>query len=96
MSKFMLMLSLLLGSLAGLGSASQANEAASLAKQVEAGSLFQADYYVGQPVWIFWPKSGKWYPGHILKAEAGAYFVHYAGYGPEWDEWVGPGSLQPR
>jgi hypothetical protein len=96
MSKFLLSIGLFLGALAGLGSAAQAGEARGLANQVQASTLAQAGYYVGQYVWIYWPKDGQWYSGEILKVDAGAYLVRYAGFGPEWNEWVYSDRLKPR
>lgn len=30
----------------------------------------------------------QWWPGEILKQEGENYFIHYKGYGDQWDEWV--------
>jgi len=31
---------------------------------------------------------GQWWPAEILQAQENGYFIHYKGYGPEWDEWI--------
>lgn len=35
----------------------------------------------------------QWWPGEILKQEGENYFIHYKGYGNNWDEWVTPERL---
>lgn len=37
---------------------------------------------------------GSWWPGVVLKADGEKRYVHYLGYGDEWDEWVGPARLR--
>lgn len=46
----------------------------------------------GDKVQIFWKHT--WYPGTILKVKGKRAFIHYTGYGPKWDEWVGPTRLR--
>lgn len=41
---------------------------------------------VGEKVQAEW--EGSWYPAVILKAEPGRYFLHWEGYGDDWDGWV--------
>jgi hypothetical protein len=48
----------------------------------------------GQVVEIQW--GGQWWPGTILKTEGGKAYVHFDGYGPEWDFWATPDRLRPR
>lgn len=31
---------------------------------------------------------GRWYPAEIIASSNNQHYVHYVGYGPEWDEWV--------
>ncbi len=38
---------------------------------------------------------GEWWKALILRAEGKKSFVHYAGYGSEEDEWVGPDRIRP-
>jgi len=42
----------------------------------------------GDPVSILW--HGSWYPAHVLRARGNKIYIHYDGYGSNWDEWVGP------
>ncbi len=49
-------------------------------------------YSVGESVQVKW--KGSWYPATVLKAGDGKYYIHYAGYGSNWDEWVGPGRIK--
>jgi hypothetical protein len=37
---------------------------------------------------------GGWYPGEMLQQNGGKYFVHYTGYGNDWDEWVGAARIK--
>jgi hypothetical protein len=49
----------------------------------------------GALVSVLW--KGKWYPATVLRVKGGPlYFVHYDGYGSNWDEWVGPGRIRTR
>ncbi|MBM3501265.1 MAG: hypothetical protein FJX74_21650 [Armatimonadetes bacterium] len=48
----------------------------------------------GQPVEIQW--GGQWWPGTVLKTEGGKAYVHFEGYGPEWDFWATPDRVRPR
>jgi hypothetical protein len=38
---------------------------------------------------------GAWYPARVLEEDGASLRVHYAGYGDEWDEWVGPDRVRP-
>ncbi|NUN50950.1 MAG: caspase family protein [Candidatus Brocadiae bacterium] len=40
----------------------------------------------GAAVKVEW--KGKWYPAKVMQVEDDFAFVHYDGYGNEWDEWV--------
>lgn len=51
-----------------------------------------SDFPPGARVAIEW--SGGWYPGTILRADAGRYRVRYDGYGSHWDEWVTAARLR--
>jgi hypothetical protein len=37
---------------------------------------------------------GQWYPATVVREEKGKFYVHYVGYGPEWDEWVGKDRIR--
>lgn len=39
-------------------------------------------------------RAGKWYISQILAIKDGKYLVHYIGWDPKWDEWVGPEKLR--
>ena len=34
--------------------------------------------------------NGQWYPAEVLQTKDGKHFIHYTGYGSNWDEWVSP------
>ncbi len=55
-------------------------------------SLAGPAYSVGDSVQVKW--KGTWYPAKILKAQGGQFFIHYDGYGSNWDEWVGLGRMK--
>lgn len=40
----------------------------------------------GAKVEVLWKKV--WYPATVLKVDGGTHYIHYTGYGDEWDEWV--------
>jgi hypothetical protein len=37
---------------------------------------------------------GTWYRGSVLERRPSQFKIHYSGYGPEWDEWVGPNRIR--
>lgn len=37
---------------------------------------------------------GDWWPAYVLASQEGSTHVHYAGFGPEWDEWVSPDRIR--
>jgi hypothetical protein len=39
---------------------------------------------VGESFFVEW--QGSWWPATVLKVSKGGARIHYAGYGPEWDE----------
>jgi RNA binding activity-knot of a chromodomain len=45
-----------------------------------------------QDVTVEW--HGYWYPAEILRQSGAKHFIHYRGYGPEWDEWIGPERIR--
>ena len=48
----------------------------------------------GDKVEIEW--GARWWPGVVKQVRGDAAYVHYDGYGPEWDEWVTPPRVRPR
>ncbi len=48
----------------------------------------------GKSVMVEW--AGKWYPAKVLKEDSGFHFIHYEGYGPEWDEWVASPRIREK
>ena len=38
--------------------------------------------------------NGQWYPADVLAEQDGKYFIHYEGYGENWDEWIKPERLR--
>ena len=61
-----------------------------LVKSAEPGEVLAAGPDAGQ-VSVEW--NGDCYPGVVAKKEGGRSFVHYTGFDPSWDEWVGPERL---
>jgi len=37
---------------------------------------------------------GHWYAAEVLRRSGGQHFIHYTGYGANWDEWVGPSRIR--
>lgn len=52
-----------------------------------------SDQGAGTRVEVNW--KGKWWPAYALANQAGQTRVHYAGFGNDWDEWVGPERIRP-
>jgi len=46
----------------------------------------------GDKAQVLW--KGTWYPASVLKANDNKCYIHYDGYGSNWDEWVGPGRIK--
>jgi hypothetical protein len=54
-----------------------------------------AKFKVGDPVDVEW--KGSWWKAEVVKTRAGPeYFVHYVGWGSDWDEWVPPDRIRAR
>jgi hypothetical protein len=45
-----------------------------------------SNYKVGANVQVLW--KNKYYPATITNANGTQYFIHYDGYGNDWDEWI--------
>ena len=52
------------------------------------------EFRVGQAVSVQW--GSRWWDAQVLEVENGRYYISYDGYGPEWDEWVGPERIRRR
>jgi len=37
---------------------------------------------------------GTWFPAEVLRRDGTRSFIHYTGYGANWDEWVGPDRIR--
>ncbi len=48
----------------------------------------------GDKVSVEWKK--KWYPATVMKVEGDFAFIHYDGFGNEWDEWVTSKRLKAK
>ena len=46
----------------------------------------------GDKAEVLW--KGSWYPAHVKKVNGDQCFIHYVGYGKNWDEWVGPARIR--
>ncbi len=52
-----------------------------------------ATYTAKEAVFVEW--KGSWWPAHVKKVEGkDKYGIRYDGYGPEWDEVVGPSRIK--
>lgn len=51
-----------------------------------------AECPVGSRADVLW--QGKWYPAAVKKARGDQAYIHYDGYGDNWDEWVGPDRIK--
>lgn len=47
---------------------------------------------VGDKAQVQW--KGSWYAATVKKAKGDQCFIHYDGYGANWDEWVGPERIR--
>lgn len=46
----------------------------------------------GDKVDVLW--KGAWYPATVEKVSGEKSYIHYTGYGKNWDEWVGPDRIR--
>ncbi|MFO1518832.1 MAG: Tudor-knot domain-containing protein [bacterium] len=51
-------------------------------------------YAIGDPVMVLW--KGKWYPASVVRTQSNRWYIHYDGYGNNWDEWVGPARIKRK
>ena len=56
----------------------------------DGGSLAEAK--PGASVFIEW--NGSWWPATVRAVKKDGWAIHYDGYGPEWDETVGPARIK--
>ncbi|HIK08647.1 MAG TPA: hypothetical protein IGS40_28935 [Trichormus sp. M33_DOE_039] len=54
------------------------------------------EYGVGKTVEVWDEEEEDWYSATIEKVKDNEYFIHYAGYGSSYDEWVGPDDIRSR
>ncbi len=47
---------------------------------------------VGDKADVLW--KGTWYPATVKKVKGDECYIHYTGYGNNWDEWVGPDRIK--
>lgn len=45
-----------------------------------------------QGVMVEW--HGTWYAAEVLRRSGARHYIHYTGYGANWDEWVGPDRIR--
>lgn len=49
-------------------------------------------YTVGEYVQVHW--GNKWWNARVLRVSGNQYYIHYTGWGSNWDEWVGPSRIR--
>lgn len=59
------------------------------------GPVFER-FWIGAPVEIQAASSKKWYPALVLQTWESLHFCRYDGYGPEYDEWIGPSRIRRK
>lgn len=65
----------------------------SMKRAAEASADFlYADKLRGEGIEVWW--EGTWYPAEIIKTAGNRYYIHYKGYGAEWDEWITPSRIR--
>ena len=52
----------------------------------------RSEFNVGDSVQVLW--RNEFYPAHVLTRKDNLYFIHYDGYGDNWDEWVDLSSMK--
>lgn len=62
--------------------------------QQRAKPLRFAKYPNGSSVEVYSAPYKAWYPAKVLRTSACLHFIHYEGYGNEWDEWVPPARIR--
>lgn len=59
------------------------------------GSSSAGPFVAGDDVDVEW--NGEWWKATVISVSAGPnYKIHYVGWGPEWDETVGPTRVRAR
>lgn len=53
-----------------------------------------ANFSEGTPVSVLW--KGSWYKATVVKTSGNQWYIHYDGYGNNWDEWVGQDRIRSR
>lgn len=54
------------------------------------------NFSTGAPVEVYYPADKKWYPAKVTKKFSCLHYIHYDGYGNEWDEWVSPANIREK
>ena len=53
-------------------------------------------FWTGAPVEIQSSADDAWYPGRVIESWESLHFCRYDDYGPEYDEWFGPGRIRRK
>lgn len=49
-------------------------------------------FHPGDGALVEW--GNRWWDATVLEVDDGSYYIHYVGWGDEWDEWVGPDRIE--
>ncbi len=61
----------------------------------EPSDVAGGQFKVGDAVDVEW--KGDWWKAEVKRVRAGpVYYIHYVGWGNEWDEWVAPRRIRAR
>lgn len=52
------------------------------------------NFAVGASVKVYYKDDQKWYPATVVKKFSCLHYIHYEGFGKEWDEWVSPDNIK--
>jgi hypothetical protein len=55
-----------------------------------------SDFPIGAAVQVYSASYKQWYAAKVLKKFSCLHYVHYDGYGDEWDEWVSPTNIKKK
>src|ERR1700741_1060948 len=61
-------------------------------------TLFSSTYAfsqnIGETVQAFSTSDNQWYDATIKEVKDTSYFIHYSGYDPQYDEWIGRSRMK--